>query len=476
MDQGILKQLNSTSSSSAIWRGTDSPIVKAFKRPAAFATLFETDNCSYASNNQSDTFNYGGTYRFKTSNFGEAFCAAYLQIDLQRTDKITNEANMNECTNALGLALIENLRVKFGGDVLFQFIPEQLYIYHVLMHPTDKHADELIGKFGTGINTNDRRRLAGLSARNIRFYIKIPLQSSFTAGHLLRDRIHQSLPIISANLADYEFEVQLASDKFMYHRFANGGNTSTNYDATYSPKIVNIRLITEKLFFDSKYKEELANQVSHQLIEEVAVHTQEVLAGSTSTSMTLDLSSPVRELIWVYRQNQAFDGVSETKIHRFDFRGKEHYPGTSLLNSDNIENNTFVGNAALSSFTDNRTDSYYGHSKNDAFVEAHICFGPVLRSKQDALYHRVIEPRHHHSNVQGASDNFIYCYSFSYDPEDLFNSTGAIETAPLPNITIKLTHQQTTVAGKIIVLARCMNLIRTGDGYLDKLFSSSFSC
>ena len=92
-------------------------------------------------------------------------------------------------------------------------------------------------------------------------------------------------------------------------------------------------------------------------------------------------------------------------------------------------------------------------------------------------YFRLIQPLQHHTNVP---ESFVYCYSFSLNPEDV-QPSGSLNASRIDNVTLEINldpdlfkENSTHTSGPpgnakedtvdIIIYARNLNVLRVGGG------------
>lgn len=318
-------------------------------------------------------------------------------------------ANVDNCVNSLGHALIEYVELEIGGQRIDKHYGEWMEIWSELTLPEEKRSGfkEMIG-----------RRDAGVSFAPESNKLYIPFQFFFCRNPGL------ALPLIALQYHEVKLNIKFRSSSELVH--AGLTNTNLKFDG-------NPRLFVDYVYLDTDERRVFAQSQHEYLIEQLQ-HT-----GPESTkddNHRLNFNHPVKELVWVARHSGA---------DPMDFAG--------LAGADDA--GVFM--------TGNVLDPTYSTSAHDAFTTAKLQLNGHDRfTERDASYFRLVQPYQHHTRVPS---KYVYLYSFALNPES-HQPSGTCNFSRLDNVTLSLNGLKTKVGndGQLLVYAVSNNILRIMSG------------
>ena len=309
----------------------------------------------------------------------------------------------NTTSYGAGNCMVKQVELEIGGQLIDRHYGEWMNIWTELSVPAGKRAgyDNMVG------NVTDLD--ASTNAAGKRYYV--PLQFWFCRNPGL------ALPLIALQYHEVKINLELNAASVI----AGGGN----------PTMTSCQLYVDYVYLDTDERRRFA-QVSHEyLIEQVQFTGDESLAaGTASKNVTLNFNHPVKELIWVGRDDT-------NKTCEVDFRP--------------------TGNQA---------------STVDLFTKGKLQLnGHDRMTERNSDYFRKVQNYEHHTRVPrtadigGSSDKgqTIYNYSFALSPEE-HQPSGTCNFSRIDNAVLQLTDVTVTAAGVLKVFAVNYNVLRIMSG------------
>ena len=222
----------------------------------------------------SGTVNYGSTVSCLVNRTGDLLYSMHVILSLPAIDA----SNISwGYVNRLGHALINNIKLEIGGQVIDQQYGDWLNIWYELSHKTGQEPsyNAMIGNISqlTSISVNAKPN----------YILYIPVQFWFNRHSGL------ALPIIA--LQYHEIRITLVLNEW---------SNCINFIGNTIPKqqnIVNGMLLIDYVYLDSDERNKFA-QASHEyLIEQVQNDLQESIIG-TSNTYRLNFYNPTKNIIW----------------------------------------------------------------------------------------------------------------------------------------------------------------------------------
>jgi hypothetical protein len=202
-----------------------------------------------------------------------------VTCNVQRNgDLISNvwvDASLN-CTNPVnrvGFALLDNVELRVGGQIIDKQSGRWMYLWSELTHTNAQKQmlDQLVGTKGVnGASNGDCPRLM------------VPLQFSFCRNPGL------ALPLIALQYHEVKLEIDIAS----------AASVATDSTATLN----SMKLWVDYIYLDVAERTLFAQNAKEYLIETVQSQTASIRGGS-SNSVRLNFNHPVKELVWVATQS-----------------------------------------------------------------------------------------------------------------------------------------------------------------------------
>jgi hypothetical protein len=355
-------------------------------------------------------------------------------------------------TNKLGHALIKNVDVTIGGEVVDKHNSEWLEIWSSLSNPESKKdaLKTLIGEYDGGIigaqdNNANRVGNPGYEATSragetisgeSKQKLYIPLQFWFCRS------IGSSIPLISLPHQDVKINIEFRNLNELVKSSA-ASPTITGAVSGATPTFT-ASLFVDYIYLDTKERQIFTEKSHEYVIEQVQYDGEEslVLNGNTRFSTSLSFTQPVKEIFWVVTNE---DRISKT------YNGQ----GNSLL--------------------DFSTDQTTTRKTTDEFDSAVIKINGVDRfTPRDALYFRAIQPIQYHTSAP--LDKYIYCYSFCLKPEEL-QPSGSCNFSMLDTATLQLNYTASDSTrsdndSRLKVFALNYNILRVTSGMCGLAYSN----
>ncbi len=181
--------------------------------------------------------------------------------------------NASNPVNRVGFALLKNVELRVGGQLIDRQTNRWMYLWSELSHTAAHKAllDELVGS--RGVNGANGDSLPALM---------VPLQFFFCRHPGL------ALPLISLQYHEVEIVIDTA--------------TAAEVEDSGSATLNSMKVWVDYLFLDTDERKQFAQNPHEYLIETVQNQTSSVDAGTTN-SVRLNFNHPVKELVWVATQS-----------------------------------------------------------------------------------------------------------------------------------------------------------------------------
>ena len=303
---------------------------------------------------------------------------------------VTNYKLYARWVNAVGFAIINNIKLKLDNDIIDEHSGLWFDIWNELTDPNKKEWP-LVGKY------NDNR---GTESTRIPTRYYIPLKFYFNRNPGL------ALPIFLLNENSLKIDLSLNSLKSLLQFGYKDNTTAINTNASLS----NFKFFVNYVFLEPEEESRIrSNLPSEYLVETVDEFTN----ISSSQLSKLNFENPVKEIIWVFRNNNRLRVGDATEA----LQPLENIAGEDSSNPNDIFNYT--------SLLRNSTDSSF-----DVFKSLILNIDNRERFRNtEASFFRTMQPYKYHSNIPGGSDRnikkqYIYVYSFALNPEE-YQPSGA---------------------------------------------------
>jgi hypothetical protein len=296
--------------------------------------------------------------------------------------------------NAVGFAIVNEIKLKFGSNVIDKHTGLWYDVWNELTDPNRKEWP-LVGKF------NDRDLIGTSQFEKTRYYVPLKFYFNRNAG--------LAIPIFLLNENELKIEISLKGLSTLL-------TFGKNLDVGATAPVINSRSLTGFKFYANYVflEQDEESRIQNSLPSEYLVETLDIKDNTTSGGVTnLVFENPTKELIWVFRHP---DRIATGSITNVPF---ENNPGEDSINPNDIFNYSRSGkNLDL------------GYGSRDPFSKLTIQINNNDRFEQtDATFFRTMQPYKYHSNIPGGIDKnskkqFVYVYSFALNPEE-YQPTGS---------------------------------------------------
>jgi len=328
-----------------------------------------------------------------------------------------DDTNNAHWTNAVGHAMLEQIRVEIGGHQFDEQSGEYLQIWESLAAPPAKLMFEMTG-YATSVGTL-------VDYGFLTQYLYVPLKFWFNRFY------EQALPLIALQYHEVKIYIntRTLAQLTIYNGLANATNT------TFPTEPTNMLLLVNYVFLDTMERRMFAQQAHEYLIDQVQYtgpESHQATVGTLNSRQTFN--HPVQELIWVAQRD---DVVADNEW--FNFGGRE-------ATSQNL-------------VTDPITHVQLALNGHDRTLN-HV-----------AQYYRLVQPYQHHSRFP---DHYIYCYSFALYPEDV-KPSGSCNMSRIDNVNLRFTFptsQDLQWTGQVRIYARSKNVMKIVSGMAGLMYAN----
>ena len=295
--------------------------------------------------------NFGDTNSCNILKGPDLLHKLYLEVEIN-SGKINCSSKDNfkafRWLNWLGHILIKKASFNIGGTEIDRHDGEWLHIWNELTQKGEKAEAyaEMVGNvpYLTQIHTSNyttetHNIFDGTSAEH-EFKLYIPMQFWFTKSPGL------ALPLIALNHSDINIEVEFEMLKnviWATEETVDSFRTNTgNGIFTTLPKFNNAYFYADYVYLDTDERKRFAQSAHEYLIEKIQIGSVQSSSNTTLINYNLNFTHPVKELIWVIRQdNYTKDGYTQSRA------GKQYYNYTTQFDytgfSGTPEPNSGVG-------------------------------------------------------------------------------------------------------------------------------------
>ncbi len=372
----------------------------------------------------------GSTVTATISRNGDLVSNLWLDVLMDGTLNLdTTTSDYTNWTNNTGHALVQDCEVEIGGQRIDRHYSEWLDIWNEL---TDHEEAEW-----TGLNKHAAKNAyllggAGHAATSAatphmvtRLYV--PLKFWFCRNPGL------ALPLIA--LQYHEVKVKITTRDIASLVNHDGGALSGMNPPS------EFKLWADYIYLDTDERRRFA-QVSHEyLIEQVQ---RETGAFSSALNQKLNFNHPVKELIWVVRDNSSGAASSQADVASL--------PDTPAGNDwFNYQQRVGDGLAKIMN----------GTSSREAFDTMKLQLNGHDRfAARDSTYFRTCQPIQAGHKVP---TKHIYCYSFALKPEE-HQPSGTCNFSRIDNAQMNFLGTNTATSSTLIVFAVNYNVLRIMSG------------
>jgi len=359
----------------------------------------------------------GQKLQCKLERVGDMVHQIYLRFKLPSLQLIQGEDNLyTSWVNSIGYVLINYIEIQIGNKVIDRQYGQWMDIWSELTTPDDKR-DALYNMIGkSNFFTN--------STQNGPLDLYVPLQFWFCKN------IGDALPLVAIQHQDIRINVQLKSFNLLY--------TSNNFSQAEQvlPSMIEfdqISLLVNYIFLDTDERRYFAQSNHFYLIEQLQMSKQSLDINEEINIIELPFNHPVKELIWV------FQGQKVKNLRQWT-----NYSGDPI--------------------------TLLGSEPKPPIIDAIIRFEGVERFEiREERYFRVVLPWKYHTAVP--TDNFIYVYSFSENPEKT-QPSGSANFSRLDRATLHVRTNNQTDEFDCTVYALNYNIFRIVGGITGIMFAN----
>ena len=362
--------------------------------------------------NLSGNTNFGKISTYKLSfnaKYGDYISDLVLEVELPDISNVTSSTNkkIGYCNN-VGFALIEKAELYISGNKVDTQSSEWMDIWTSLTVPSG--IEHIFNQSVKKFKAHNHTSFTGGT-------IFIPLQFWFTQRSFDSKNHAFCLPLAALSKTDIEI-------KFTFRKFSelitfqnnipgNNGTISNNFD------INNCNLLVDYIILEDEDRRQLQN-VPRQffLINQVQQLEENVKDGDTSLNISMrQFKYPVSELFWIFKSDNAVSN-------------NQHFNYSNTIAT----------------------------SKSNPFKKIRISFeGKDKIPELAADFFYKIEKIKHHTNT---GDNYIHCYSFAIEPENLIQPSGTCNFSNLSESMLHITFNSGITAGKVYLFALNYNVLQ----------------
>jgi hypothetical protein len=325
-----------------------------------------------------NSVDFGKDISFKISEngrYGDLINNITLEFELpDLTDLLTTTNNQVGYCNGIGYAMIKEVILKIGGNVINKLSSEWMHTWSRFTIPHGK-----IDVFNDGIKfffTNASSNFKG-------GLVTIPLMFWFSQICNTSYKNKLIFPLIAMRNAEIELIVKL---KPLHELLISNDNSSLTVQQLNSLHIENNNILIDYIILTTEERLKYLNAKKQiYLITQIQEERYSILANSTVAKININnFKYPITELFWFIRSN------------------------TNLLRKDYF----------------NYTDALTGDpSRQGYYTTAKLIFDGRERTPElSSNSFTIIEPLKMHTNAPLKSQ--ISCYSFALEPENLGQPTG----------------------------------------------------
>lgn len=221
----------------------------------------------------------------------------YVEVTLPATDTLSAVTWSGGVQRRLGYALLKQIEVEIGGQIIDRHYGEWLYLWETLTANFDTAVklDNMVGgQYGAGdVDTST------VSCQGRPDVLYVPLQFWFNRNPGL------ALPLIALQYHEVRFNITL-EDTINLVEGATTGAASLATAAKDLPALKDMALYIDYVYLDVEERRRFA-QASHEyLIEQLQYSGQQTITTG-SGRIDLTLNHPVKELIWVFQDARRTD-------------------------------------------------------------------------------------------------------------------------------------------------------------------------
>jgi len=187
----------------------------------------------------------------------------------------------------LGYALLQQIEVEIGGQIIDRHYGEWLYLWETLTADFSQ-AYKLDGLVGGSLGGTSTGKTACQGRPNVLY---IPLQFWFNRNPGL------ALPLIALQYHEVRFNITLTDATNLVSK---GGYSSISAAASALPALKDMALYLDYVYLDVDERRRFAQESHEYLIDQLQFEGQQQIT-TASSRLDLTLNHPVKELVWVFQ-------------------------------------------------------------------------------------------------------------------------------------------------------------------------------
>ena len=354
------------------------------------------------------------SFRLDTDGrYGDLVTNLMLQVELPDVSSLTTSTGSEVgYTNSVGNALIKEIQLKIGGNVIDTQTGEWMDVWSSLAIPEGKMKiyQDMVKKFSGQYPSNFK---GGVVFVPIFFWFCQNVNANTKENKAL------TLPLIGMRNCEIEIIIHFksASELLIYEDTSSLSSTQLN-NLSIGENFMLVDYVTLQTEERVKY---LEAKKQMYLITQTQMETFQFSANQSNINLNLrQFKYPITELIWVLRSN-----TNKANNHYFNYTD-------NLINDPNRKG--FLATGKL------------------------VFDGRDRLPEMNADYFTKVEPFKLHDNIP--ENNTINCMSFSLEPENFGQPSGSCNFSYLHEPRFQLTTRSGLPAGELILFAINYNVLQ----------------
>ena len=379
------------------------PQITFFKAVYRRHTNFAIESIDLTGNTTPTSIGNAVTYVI-TKGTGDLISNMWVEAKLSSTGISTG--NYANWTNNTGAALIKESEFYIGGQSIERHTSLWYDVSNELMdHNNKEHI---------GLNKHSCRNTYLKSNNGVlpSLHLNIPLKFWFNRN------VGMALPICALHKNEIKMKITYRNFSFLVNK-SNGDNT--NKIEFIEPTSDTIKLYADYIYLDTEEKRRFSQSSHEYLIEQVQMGGHEDLVYESNVK--LNFSHPVKELIWVIRQKNAYTegdstattGTTVDATQNNNLKFKNNLVGTTQKN-DYFNYSLLPLGTGAGLVKDLDLGYLYTNNYGEWFKGCKLQVNGADRfSERNPYYFRTIQPTQSGHKIPS---KHIYCYSFALNAED----------------------------------------------------------
>ena len=305
--------------------------------------------------------------------------------------------------NSVGYGLLDYVELYINNTLIDKHTGLWLDIWNELSDPTKKEWS-LTGKRLNDPSVNFKQ---GRDQEQDKLRICVPLKFYFNKNPGLAFPIF----LLSENSVKVKFKLN-SKESIVKFDIAPDNKNPINYPQLETVLLQNFKFYTTYIFLDNGEETRIKGNLPNEYLIETLIMNNDL---TTNSLAKIDnINNPIKELIWVYRNNQR---LSSYIIGTNTIPKKQNDTDISDGTANEARNEPF-------NYAFHRINKSLGYGTRDPISSVRIKISGTERvAETDSTFFRTIQPYNHHSNVPGGFNQlekkkYVYVYSFALNPED----------------------------------------------------------